>query len=149
MASNRRNIDALLRRLERFRSQVQRPLEAHREISVAYYQFVIRNFQLEGRLTPRGWKALQPATIRYKRKRGYDKKLVNTGELRGSFVPFFTKETAGVKSDLSYAADHQFGVPSRNLPARPMLPNEKQSAEIAIKIYRKFIDKQVKRFPQL
>ncbi len=147
--SNQQNLDALLRRLERFRSRVQRPLEAHREISVAYYQFVIRNFQLEGRLTPGGWKALRPATIKFKRKRGYLKKLVNTGQLKNSFVPFFNKDTAGVRSDLDYAADHQFGVPERNLPARPMLPNQKQSAEIAIKIYRKYIDKQVRRFPSL
>lgn len=143
---NSENVNNLIRRLDRLQKQLERPLEANREVSVEYYKFVIRNFELEGRLVQGGWAPLKPATIKYKRRHGYSKKLVNTGQLKGSYVPFYDEKTAGVRTDLDYAADHQFGVPSRNLPARPMVPSTKQAAEIAIKIYDKFVKKQIARF---
>jgi phage gpG-like protein len=92
-----------------------------------------------------GWKALKPATIKQKAKLGYTKKLVRTGELKNSFTPFSTKDIASVRSDLDYAADHEFGVPSRNLPARKMTPSLKQAAEIGIEVYNQFVQRQIKK----
>lgn len=142
MATGNRDLDRLERKLARLRAGVADPTQANREVSIALQAFVIRNFQLEGRLIAGGWAPLAPATIKEKRRIGKEKKLVRTGQLKNSFVPFFDRTTAGVGSDLDYAAAHQFGVPERNLPAREMLPRPKQMTEISIKVYQGFIERQ-------
>lgn len=142
MVAGNRNLERLERKLMRLRAGVSDPTQANRQVSIALQAFVIRNFQLEGRLVAGGWAPLAPATIKEKRRIGKEKKLVRTGDLKNSFTPFFDKTTAGVGSDLSYAASHQFGLPERNLPARSMIPSPKQTAEISIKIYEQFIVKQ-------
>lgn len=143
MASGNRDIDRLNRKLARLRESVANPKQANREVAAQLYSFVIRNFQEEGR--PVGnWARLQPATIARKKKLGKEKKLVITGQLKNSFRPSHDKTTARVGSDLSYAADHQFGVPSRNLPAREMLPKPRQVLEISIKVYKNYISRETR-----
>ena len=68
------------------------------------------------------WAPLKPQTVRRKKKNA-DKILTEQGELRGSLsyhVGFFSDELL-VGSPEKYAATHQFGAPSRNIPARPFL----------------------------
>lgn len=132
----------LQRRLARLAMRIQNIGTANRAVGAALYGFVIRNIDTEGGLTPGGWPALAVATIREKRRIGKEKKLVRTGRLRGSFVPFSTQSTAGVRSDLDYASFHDEGAPP-NLPRRKIVPTTVQAAAIAIEVYQRYIDLQL------
>jgi phage gpG-like protein len=75
---------------------------------------------------------------------GLIKILQDTGALRQSFAGFFTPDEAGVgarsnaaHADLSIV--HEFGDPSRNIPARPMLPPPDLALEWAIEVYQNHI----------
>lgn len=48
--------------------------------------------------------------------------LQDTGRLRASFLPFATKKTAGISSDLDYAKTHEYG--TGDVPMRRMLPEK-------------------------
>jgi phage gpG-like protein len=75
---------------------------------------------------------------------GLIKILQDSGALRQSFAGFFTPTEAGVgarsnaaHADLSQV--HEFGDPSRNIPARPMLPPPAMALEWAIEVYENHI----------
>lgn len=137
-----RSLEELQRRLARLAMRIENIGVANKAVSAALYGFVIRNIDSEGGLTPRGWPALQPSTIREKRRIGKEKKLVRTGRLRGSFVPFSSPETAGVRSDLDYASFHDDGAPP-NLPQRKITPTPEQAGAIAVEVYQRYIDRQL------
>lgn len=70
--------------------------------------------------------------------------LQDTGHLRQSFAGFFDADEAGVgarsnaaHADLSIV--HEYGDPSRNIPARPMLPPPEKALEWAIAVYQNHI----------
>lgn len=72
--------------------------------------------------------------------------LQDTGALRASYFPLYDDKLAGVgavsaKEHADLAEAHQFGVPSRNLPARPMLPTENRALEVVSKVYGFMIEK--------
>lgn len=75
---------------------------------------------------------------------GLIKILQSTGALRQSFAGFYTATEAGVgarsnaaHADLSQV--HEFGDPSRNIPARPMLPPPGMALEWAVEVYENHI----------
>lgn len=75
---------------------------------------------------------------------GLVKILQDTGALRQSFAGFYDADVAGVGAqsnathgDLSII--HEYGDPSRNIPARPMLPTPDQALEMAMAVYERFV----------
>ena len=66
------------------------------------------------------WAPLDQRTIRRKKKNA-DKILTEEGELRGSLAYRAGSDELLVGSPEKYAATHQFGDASRNIPARPFL----------------------------
>lgn len=76
---------------------------------------------------------------------GLIKILQNTGHLRASFAGFSDDDEAGVgaRSNADHgdlAQIHQDGDPSRNLPARNMLPPPDMALAWAMEIYQNYID---------
>lgn len=76
---------------------------------------------------------------------GLFKILQSSGALRQSFAGFFDETEAGVGAQSNAAhADlaivHEHGDPSRNLPARPMLPPADLALSWAIAVYQSHID---------
>lgn len=75
---------------------------------------------------------------------GIIKILQDTGALKSSFAGFFDNDQAGVgaRSNAAHAdlaLVHQFGDPSRNIPARPMLPPPALALDWAIEVYENHI----------
>lgn len=97
-------------------------IKTNKKISILLDQWVKRNFSSEGKLAG-GWKKLKLGG-RWKRGKldRSAKILQDTRALNRSFLPFSDKTKAGIGSKLSYAADHEYGVPARRLPIRRMLP---------------------------
>jgi len=71
--------------------------------------------------------------------------LQDTSTLRLSFKPFFTDKQAGIGSDVFYAKYHEFGVKSRRLPARRMLPLNKEVRPDALKIFERHVRDSIKK----
>lgn len=61
------------------------------------------------------------ARLKKKRKRGGSKVLQDTGILRSSILFRGHRANAEVKTNLKYAATHQFGDKRRGIPARPYM----------------------------
>lgn len=69
------------------------------------------------------------------------KLLQDTGRLRSSFLPFHTKNNAGVISDLFYAGYHQRG---EGVPERRMLPKRAEVIDDIRRIMQSHVDDAVK-----
>lgn len=141
---------ALKEKLAKFVEKIspEKREQINRKVGIALLGIVQRNFAKEtGEGQP--WARLKPATKKWKKKRGYAGILKNTGALRNSFLSDATPDQARVygrslvgknewgedtrPTDL--ARIHQFGAPSRGIPARPMLPSTKQAQVVVNKIY--------------
>ncbi len=124
-------------KFKRYRQQITDFTKAHRELSIQLYGLVIRRFETAGASSGKPWAPLKPRTAASKARDGYSPlPLTRTGVLRASFFPgFYDAKGAGVRSRVPYAVYHQEGVPERNLPARPMLPSEKEVIKVAQKVY--------------
>lgn len=61
--------------------------------------------------------------------------LQDTGRLRASFSPFWSRIDAGIGSDIPYSKKHEYGDKAKNLPARRMLPKEREVAADIGRIY--------------
>lgn len=134
---------------------------ANKNIGAQLHGDVIRTFEAQGATFGRPkWQDLK-AKGRYVKTLAKGKKarfqthykiLQDTGALRQSYVPLSDEDLAGVGAVSFYspvdredhgdlAKVHQFGVPSRNLPARPMLPTEDRALEVASYVYGMMIEK--------
>jgi phage gpG-like protein len=133
---------------------------ANRNVSLWLLRWVNDNFKTEGgkvgnwkpftyggRLVKKGTRGASPISLLPSKRRAYinpsAKLLQDTGALRLSFDVFHSQKNAGVGSDLKYAAAHEQGLPSRNLPQRRMLPEsgDKDVTQGIIKIYDAYIRK--------
>lgn len=135
---------------------------ANEQAGIELHSDVIRTFEAEGATFGRPrWEDLK-AEGRYPRTNSKDKTATNakgkkrkfqtayqilqdTHALRGSFIPLSDDDLAGVgaqstREHADIAEAHQFGVPSRNLPARPMLPTEDCALEVVTKVYGLMIE---------
>lgn len=136
------------RALQKLANKLRNRSAANRALSVQLYGWVIKNFEAEGALNQR-WAPLQESTAKRKLTkkipRGYHPILQVTGNLRQSFAPFADNDTAGVGARASrgvdYAAVHEEGAPSRNIPARPMLPPEKDAVKMGLAVYQFYVDR--------
>ena len=86
-----------------------------------------RTFEAEGR--PQRWAPLAPSTLR--RKPPGLKILQRTGRLRRSLNLAIEGRSIVASTSVPYAPAHQFGVPSRRLPARPFLLWTQEDLEAA------------------
>ena len=84
---------------------------AMKKVSIMLDQWVQKNFQTEG-LPVGGWEEIA--------RNGMI--LQDTGTLRHSFIPFSTKNNAGIGSDLPYSVIHEKGI---GVAKRRMLPHKK------------------------
>lgn len=100
------------------------------------------NFQKEGELLqPGGWKPLAPST-KLARQKGWGeyiassspKILQNTGQLKGQWKHLWTARFGKVQSGKIYGTTHHYGDKSKNIPARPILPDEKHIMPKLVKI---------------
>lgn len=137
------DIARLERKLDSFARAVRHPTQANREASIALYGVTIRNFDKQG-ADFGAWAPLAAITIAEKARIGKEVPLVRTGHLRMGFTPFYSDDNAGVRNAVEYAAAQHEGVPSRNLPARNLLPTRPAVLDIGIKIYGRWIEKQAK-----
>lgn len=139
-----RSIQEITQRLDRFQAAMEDTTQPNRQASIAMYGWLIRNYDREGAAIG-GWEPLSPRTIAEKKKLGKEKMLVRSGAMRQSFVPFYTKDNAGVGSELSYSKAHEDGNPSRNLPARPMLPPREVVLDIGIRVYGQYVAREARK----
>lgn len=116
----------------------------NRQLGIQLLGITLRNFDRE-RGEGRPWARLKPATKIAKAKKGYSRILQNTGALRQSFLSDASPDQArvygksivgkGDKRPPDLAKIHQFGAPARKIPARPMLPSEKEATVATTKVY--------------
>ena len=95
--------------------------------------------------TGRRWEDLSQQRQQQRLRKGRlpnSNKLKDTGNLFNSIIAFFDSRTAGVGTNVSYGSDHQFGRPSRNLPARPFLGASDSDKDNILEIFASFIERQ-------
>ena len=113
--------------------------------------WINRNFQTEGAMAYRGkkWVPLRPATIALRRNKGGPIKILqDTGELKQSATFELTQfPTIGGRLGFTSvkARRHQMGDPKEHLPARRILPDKKQAANILVRTLVWSIRRDLKR----
>jgi phage gpG-like protein len=133
---------AMNRRLERFSDAMGNPTPANREASIALYGWTIRNFDRQGGLQG-GWAPLSPRTVREKSRIGKQVPLVRSGHLRAGFVPFHSRDNAGVGNEVEYSKYHHFG--TSRLPRRELLPRRGVVLEIGLRVYGQYVEREARR----
>jgi phage gpG-like protein len=129
------------RKLSKAHNSAKQFERAHKKIAVKLDRWVQLNFRSQGQtLGSDRWPSFaRGGRIVTKKGGSYldesAKLLQDTGRLRGSFQPFWSRKTAGIGSDLSYSKQHQEGNESKNLPARRMLPKFKEVRRDIIETY--------------
>jgi phage gpG-like protein len=112
--------EAFAAKLKRVTGKVQDLTQAHARISALLSKWVLQNFATEGGLVG-GWVPFKHGgRIKNGKLDTSAKLLQDTGHLRQSFHPFYSRKNAGIGSELPYAIKHEFGMGA--LPARRMLP---------------------------
>ncbi|MCS7187448.1 MAG: phage virion morphogenesis protein [Armatimonadota bacterium] len=102
-------------------------------------------FETEGAAIGRKWAPLSPKTIKQKQRKGYPlKPLIRTGRLMASltqaghsdmvliidnFSLTFGSARLVERGDWFLAPIHHYGAPSRNIPARALMPDESQVSQ--------------------
>lgn len=129
-------------KLRELRRKVKNPSQANRRVSVWLLRWVHKNFKTEGGEVG-GW---LPFKLGGRRRKGgaidaSAKLLQDTGRLRASFIPFYSRTNAGIGSSLPYAEAHDQGLPGRGLPARRLLPrqDDNEVAKKVVEIYDFYI----------
>ena len=131
-----KGIPAAKRKVSRVLSTMN-PRTANKAASVLLDRWVQTNFRLGGRLAG-GWKPFKRGGRIKKGQFDPSAKLLqDTGDLRKSFLPFFSSRAAGIGSRLPYAKTHQRG--TKNLPARRMLPKPMEVQGQLNRLYGKHV----------
>jgi len=115
--------DDAKRSLRIIAKRIKNTRSANRKVSIWLVRWVNQNFKSQGGKVG-GWKPFKHGGRRMPGGAidASAKLLQDTGRLRISFNPFFSKTEAGIGSGLRYSITHELGYPHRNLPARRMLP---------------------------
>lgn len=128
------------RTLEQLAAQVANTQVPNKALAVQLTAWVDRNFLSSGGFRG-GWAPLAASTLRQKARKGYSSKpLITTGAaltLQRSFLAFWTAALAGIGTEVPYSIYHERG--GGFLPQRPMLPTREQAGDMAIGVYRFFI----------
>jgi phage gpG-like protein len=123
--------------LAKFADKLANPLIANKAVAVQLYSWTIRNFDAEGAEQSPPWPRLAERTIERKRRIGKERMLVISGQLRASLLPFWTRENAGIGSQLSYARYHEEG--TATLPQRKLLPTRELVSSTGLRIYNHYV----------
>lgn len=71
------------------------------------------------------WHKLSKYTLAHRRKKGKDAKILqDTGQLKQSVFNRVEGDTVKIGVSKDYGKDHQYGIPHKRLPARPILDLE-------------------------
>ena len=137
-----RGSEQATKKLRQVMRKVRNPSRANKEVSVWLMRWLNENFKSQGGKVG-GWKPFKLGGRKLPGG-GVDssaKLLQDTGRLRASFSPFYSRTTAGIGSNLNYSVAHELGLPHKNLPSRRMLPLGSDQAVNAgiIKIYDRHI----------
>lgn len=131
----------ILAELER---KIKNPMKANHQVSIWLMRWVNENFRTEGRKVG-GWAPFKyGGRVKGGKIDTSAKLLQDTGRLKGSFYPFWSRVNAGVGSALPYAELHEFG--TAHVPARRMVPeqSDREVTDKVIKIYEWHIMRQGK-----
>lgn len=147
--------DALqrLRNMAKVMKPEQREL-ANRQAGVQLHGDVIRTFAAQGQTQGRPrWLPLKfggrwKGKGKGRRFQTVYQLLQDTGALRNAYIPLHDDSQAGVgaqslKAHADLAVVHQFGLPAKNIPARPMLPTAEHALGVVTRIYGLSIQKAV------
>jgi len=105
-------------------------------------KMIQKNFEEEGKLLQSsGWAKLAPSTERA-RKEGWGEYIAsqnfrilqNTGALKDNWKHLWTARFGKIQSGVVYGTTHHYGNKKMNIPARPILPDEKHLMPKLIKI---------------
>lgn len=110
---------------------------------VATDKMIQENFEQEGKLLQDGtkWAKLAPDTERA-RKEGWGEYIAsqdfrilqNTGALKDNWKHLWTARFGKIQSGVVYGTTHHYGNKKMNIPARPILPDEKHLMPKLMKI---------------
>jgi phage gpG-like protein len=111
----------MINALDFYNAQVSDFSPVFEAFSAYHRRSIMRNFAAEGR--PNRWTPLKPATIKDRLRQGYSSGpiLQRSGRLMRNFQFSWRSQSYSVRNPLPYFNVHQFGAPSKNIPARPML----------------------------
>ncbi len=130
---NKTDLLNLQKRIKKFNDKFDKTETLLRSVATIMYQSVMQNFREEGTDVVK-WKPLAPLTIalrRKGRKKASPKILQDTGYLKNSIYPIFTKDMASVGTNVEYAKLHQFGGTSK-VPAMFIEPVRKKALRFVI-----------------
>jgi phage gpG-like protein len=140
-----RGIDQLERKFFNLSRKVKDRRPLNLMLGTEAFKWIQRNFQLDGKLAGdgRAWTPLKPATIAWKRKRGYRQILRNTGLLRNAWDIVATNKESKVVSRATYASAHDEG--TKNIPQRKLIPTSKQFEPIAKKVTVEWMKENIRK----
>jgi hypothetical protein len=136
------------RNLDRF-SEAARRIEdfsaPNAEIAIELYRWMLRNYDSGGAYVG-GWAPLSPRTAAYKARRGWSTVPLGprTGTLRAGFQYESTRARATAYNPVEYSRYHQNGAPSRNLPRRPLLPEQAVVGRLAQRVYTRHVERHMR-----
>jgi len=140
-----KGVRALQRRLKKMKGGISDRRKLNAQIVVVLDRWIQKNFQQQGKLahSGRGWKALAPATIAQRRKKGAGAKILqDTGQLRSRWKHQWTSKFAKVQSGVPYSEIHHEGL--GHIPERRILPTESQIRPEVLKVFGKYIKTVIK-----
>lgn len=116
------NFNAILSDIEHILNKLKDGVGIHMTVGQALDDIVVSHFDQEG--TDEGkWQPLKQSTLRWRRKHGY----ADGPILRASWQMFNSRDYTATPAECIYvfrdskAEFHQYGVSSKNIPARPFL----------------------------
>ena len=137
------NISLSAARLRRTHQRLLMLDATYKKIGVLVFQFIQRQFQTSGAYGGTfPWPPLKESTLRAKRRERYSSMpLIRTGDLKQKWGIELGRNRVTVRSHVGYSGYHQHG--TRHLPARPMLPDERQALELAARTIKGDVGKAI------
>ena len=161
--ANIKGVDEVGRFLAKVKSDLKQMEPAYKKCSIFLDQWNKQNFKTQGGKVG-GWQPFAQSTLKsmtrsaitkegakYSKFSGKSGKsrmpnpklLIDTGEMRKSFVPFWDKNKAGIGSDLPRAEMHNKG--GSHLPARRLLPTINEVSRDLNEIFDDHVKKAIKQ----
>jgi phage virion morphogenesis protein len=136
--------------LTRLRNEIERPVGGLKLTGILLQGIVQRHFRDSQDPDGKTWKELAPATIRRRRNKdkGSIKPLIDTGRLMKSINYRVGIDEVAVGTNVIYAATHNFGDPSRNIPERKFIGVSRYDEEqIVARLNRWVLERIAASFP--
>ena len=137
----------LAARLNKRRNELKNMTGLWRDVATFLTRWVGKNFRTEGGLVG-GWTDFKAGGRWVTKGRGKNKRryldtgaklLQDTGRLRLSHLPFSTRRSAGIGTDLPYSAAHNEGL--GHLPTRRTVPEKSDVIDDIVKIAERHTSK--------